>query len=387
MNMKKRILSLIIMIILMNIVSCGSVNSNAAAESTPASQSTSASQSSYADAVLQLNQFQNMSAIRYAGAEELAVLADKLYLYDLSVNAIKAETQKQDGWDADIGFYPVEGGYVVVGTNAAFEIECTFYDENLKRQSSLNIFRELELEPIFVREVAVSASGKLIAFSDIAGGLYLYSLEEKKLSNILTLEQPEVVCFLSNIAFSDQDKKIVFLGGKMNASGSNECIVGSIDLDGGNLHTAKGRDLSKMTAYSSFAIFGQEIPDEEPSGVALVYTLNTQELNQISLTEAEESTNIWGSQSGDYIGTTVCVEGKGWMIRVYETAGGTKVYEKLYACDTNLYRAPYLYIPDNADTLLLHLRSLEDNLIDKVEVFSISVSKAFIGFIKKIEVI
>lgn len=321
--------------------------------------------------VTRLNQFSGVSAISYASDHEIAVLADKLYLYDLGRNTVSAKTDRLKGWGEDIGFYAVDGGYAIVACNEKDELECTYYDTALNKQETVNIPHATNVEPIFVREIAVSADGKLIAISDISSGLYVFNRQTDTTNHILTLESSEKVAALSQIAFSDSDQMIVFIGQKVSAAtGKGESVYGSISIDGSHLNVGAGDDFEREFAYDTHVIFGQDIPDEQASGKAWVYSSISQKADSFLLAENSESTHLWGSYRGNYVGTTVYMQNEGWIIRIYETMSGNLIYEKFYAMDTNRYGTPQLYIFDDAKIVYLYFRPLGDNKTSEIDAIS-----------------
>lgn len=327
-----------------------------------------------AETVAQLNQFSDMIALRYVSDREVAVLADKLYLYGLTSNTVIANTDKSANWYDDFGFYPVKNGYAVVVCNEDSGPECIYYDKAFNKQETVNILKETNVEAVFVREIAVSADGQLIAVSSISKGLYIFNRLTGEVSHILTLEDSEKVCALSWIVFSDNDQKIVFTGQRISAaSGNGESIYGSISIDGSNLHIEAGNDHDKAIAYNTYVILGQDVPAEKASGEAVVYTPSTESTDKFSLTEKQESNHLFGSYQGEYFGTASLVKDKGWTIRIYETNSGNLVYDEFYEADTKQYFAPWIYIFDDMGTALLYFRPLGENTIGKID--SVSFAK------------
>lgn len=321
-----------------------------------------------------LNQFPNIAAIWYASDNKLAILADKLYLFDYVKNQIIAETNRLDNWDEIIGFYQVEGGYVVVaprysfkstGTEGAGEItdskmECIWLDKKLKQQTVVDISSKLKVHPNFAREVAISRNGQFIAVCTDSG-LYLYNKKTEKTKHIIRVDNTKIVASVSYIDFFGKDTKIVFLGCRFDSDGNMEAIIGSINLDGTNLYTSVEKDLETITSYDTFALLGQDIPKGAPSGKACILEADSRKVKEFPLEEQIESTNLWGSKKGSYYGTTVFKENKGWNIRIYEKNNGKMIYEKMYAEDTNKYRDPYLYILDDIGCVIMYFRPFGEN--------------------------
>lgn len=313
-----------------------------------------------AEAAQKLNQLPAIDAIRYAGGSRIAVLSDKLYLFDLSSNTITAETERNASWHGDFGFYPIADGYVVAATNEAMEMECVFFDEGLKKQDTMNLPQKTGLEPIFATDISISADGNLIAVNDFSKGLNIYHRQTGEVTPVLSLDSPETVAMIGQVAFCSQDQKIVFLGQNLK-NGEGESIWGSVENNGSGLHTETGKDLDTMFTSRENVLFGQDLPVDGPSGEACIYVPQTDMFNKISLKEKKESTTLGGSADGQFFASSICNSGHGWTIRVYDTNSGTLLYEQPYNCDTEQYRDPYLYIWDNAGVVMLFFRPLNSD--------------------------
>lgn len=319
-----------------------------------------------------LNRFSGMTAFYPVSKHQAAILADKLYLFDLSANEITARMETPAGWLEDLRIYPLNDGYAVVANNENSELECTYLDRDMNVQGKINFIRETGLEPIFPHNVSVSSDGKLLAVDDGTTGLYLFEPQTKKTEQILAFDNISTVAGLTQIAFTDHNQRIVFTGQRIpQNTDKGESIYGSVKLDGSDLFTEAGNDLSEVTAYDSVVLFGQEIPETEASGEAFIYRPASHLTARFLLTQTEESAHLWGSQEGRYYGASAKNK-DGWTVRLYKMDSGKEIYESNFSYDIEQYRNPRIYIFDTAEVMVLYFGPLGDNPDYKIEVVPFS---------------
>ena len=304
---------------------------------------------------------------------ETLIQSDKMYLFDLSSNEVTAEMEKPDAWKYGIDVYPLKDGYAVIADSADNGLECTWLDKELRVQNTLNICRTTGLEPIFTQNVSVSSDGNLLAIADT--GIWLFDVQTGEKKELLTCENPDTLCGLDKIAFTEHDKQIAFTGQRISQNtNKGETVYGSINIDGSDLFTEAGKDLSKLAAYDSNILFWQEVEDGDASGEACVYLPASHSTSQFPLVEKAESVRLWGSQEGGYFGSSVKNK-DGFTVRLYQTVDGNQVYESTYSYDPLQYRNPHIYIYDTAKIMLLQFDTYEDTQNYKIKVISFSENR------------
>ena len=301
---------------------------------------------------------------------ETLIQSDKMYLFDLSSNEVTAEMKKPDAWKYGIDVYPQKDGFAVIADSADNGLECTWLDKELRVQNTLNINRTTGLEPIFTQNVSVSSDGNLLAIADT--GIWLFDMQAGEKKELLTFENPDVLCGLDKIAFTEHDKQIAFTGQRISQNtNKGESVYGSINIDGSDLFAEAGKDLSKLAAYDSTVLFWQEVEDGDASGEACVYLPASHSISQFPLVEKAESVRLWGSQEGGYFGSSVKNK-DGFTVRLYQMTDGSRINESAYSYAPSQYMSPHIYIFDTAKVMILYFGPYGDNTDYKIEVVSFS---------------
>lgn len=341
---------------------------------------------------IKLNETEDMiEGLYYAGEDNLFLLADKLYLYNINKKAVVTEAERQPGLSS-MKVQKLEEGFAVVGTTGeekeevsawgaadgekikSYNMECTFYDKNLKKTDTFDIVKQMGIDVLNSSEVAVSTDGsKIVCIGQ--NGLYIYDRNKNKktcIVNTVNNENSEIRNMtFTNIAFADNSQKITFLSQNLGAdpdeNQQSESAYGIVNADGTGLVSYPGEDLAKLDAYKDTALMSQDIPLKGASGEAWVYYCIKQKLTKYTLEEKSESKNVWGSDTGQYFATSVRKDGEGWLIRIYDMNSGIKVYEKLYAFEnTDNYKEPYIRLFDTEKKILLFFRPMQDEIQSKL---------------------
>ena len=332
-----------------------------------------------------------IEGVYYAGEDNLFLIADKLYLYNINKKAVVTEAERQPGLSS-MKVLKLEEGFAVVGTTGeekeevsawgatdgekikSYNMECTFYDKNLKKTDTFDIVKQMGIDVLNSSEVAVSTDGLKIACIG-QNGLYIYDRNKNKktcIVNTVNNENSEIRNMtFTNIAFADNNQKITFLSQNLGAdpdeNQQSESAYGIVNADGTGLVSYPGEDLAKLDAYKDTALMSQDISLKGASGEAWVYHYIKQKLTKYTLEEKSESENVWGSDTGQYFATSIRKDGEGWLIRIYDMNSGIKVYEKLYAFEnTDNYKEPYIRLFDTEENFLLFFRPMQDEIQSKL---------------------
>ncbi len=338
----------------------------------------------------ELNQFQGMDEIQYAGEDKILVFADKIYLYELTGKRVIAETEypDSDGEYGDLRTWITDSGYViaykvfsetpksdnnttaVVGfggghIEGSYHIMYAYYDANLCMDKTIDV-TELEAELIFLYQTAPSRDGGRIAVCDRRKGIYVYDVNTHEKTEVLQVDENQddktagSLSWVSQIAFAENDSRIVFLGSCIENGESYTCY-GSVKTDGSGLSIHRGNKFDVMSVLSEYTIFSEDIQDDRASGEVWAYDPSGDSTQIIKTSEKIESNCVWGSDKGNYFVTAVEKENIGWELRLYDVRTGklvTKVYE---LGDTEAYRAPHIcYLEDRQMAVLLQ-RPYGDN--------------------------
>lgn len=223
--------------------------------------------------------------------------------------------------------------------------------------------------------VAVSENGAKIAAVDFSEGLYLCHVADGQKRQLLDLgdanpKDRQGITAINRIGFFGE--QIVFLSQNfelpIKENAQSYTAYGSIGIDGTNLIVEKGNEYGKLQQMPEAVLLSEDIPEKGPAGEAYLYQI--EEKGRISFSEKEESQNVFGSDYGNYIITSVNMEHKGWKIRLYQK-DGTMAKEEMYACkNTEDYMEPYLFFMEESNVLLLYLRPLGENDQYKIAVLS-----------------
>ena len=308
--------------------------------------------------------------LHFISNHEALIQSDKMYLFDLSSNEVTAEMEKPDAWKYGIDVYPLKDGYAVIADSADNGLECTWLNKELRVQNTLNISQATGLEPTFTKNVSVSSEGNLLAIADT--GIWLFDVQAGEKKELLNFENPDALCGLDKIAFTERDKQIAFAGQRISQNtNKSESVYGSINVDGTDLFTEAGKALSKLAAYDSTILFWQEVEDGDASGEACVYLPASHSTSRFPLAEKAESVRLWGSQEGGYFGSSVKNK-DGFTVRLYQMSDGSQIYESAYPYVPSQYMSPHIYIFDAAKVIILYFGPYGDNTDYKIEVISFS---------------
>ncbi|MBU5441516.1 transcriptional regulator [Paenibacillus sp. MSJ-34] len=330
--------------------------------------------------------------VYYADGSQVLILADKLYLYDLSSGTVAAETslQASDG----ILFHTVKNGFVAVGSkintgngsgglmaiDTGMEYSAVFYDRKLNKQSEFR-FGELlkDNEDILSLEaIAISADGTQAAYATL-NGLYLYDFLTKQKTTVVDLNGEDLkarsgVAVFEQIGFAGDDKTLAFKAQSFDIPAVPDKpsfdTCGTVNTDGSGLsnRTFDNYTCKELTAYNKQLILAEDFTI--PSGRVLVMDIPGGKTKMHKLTEKRESGFVSGSDSGRYFATTVS-DKTGWKIRVYETGSGKLQAEQRISGDgEELYMAnhPIVKIIDKTKTYIVLVGAKQAEIKTKVEV-------------------
>lgn len=318
-----------------------------------------------------LEQLEQIKTIQYAGDGRLLVYTDKLYLYDLAAGSILAEAENPADapYISGIRVFVLDAGYAVVNEDYQAHMICSFYDKKLNYEKQIDLTADLQADVNFVREVAVGRSGTELAVCE-NGGISLYHTDTGEKKEVLRIadisyEATDGLCSVTQVDFTADGQTLIFLGQQFSLPVRDGAMAhtaaGSIHIDGSDLAVFGVEQMDIMHGFSSHAIYSQELPDD-PAGEILVYLPDEKKLFPIALTEKGESSHAWPSDNGNFVATALCVEKKGWTIRLYETKTGRLLDEAFYECEnTENYRSPWLYYMEEQEFLLGFWRPYGDH--------------------------
>ena len=128
--------------------------------------------------------------IFYVAQNQVLILADKLYNYDLVTNSILYKTDIVNYSESE--FYKIEKGIAAIGTiNANSQkdnISIVLYDNSLKKTAEISSSMFVAENEFIAspQQVAVSDDGKNIAFATNLG-LYVYNIQTKTKATLIDL--------------------------------------------------------------------------------------------------------------------------------------------------------------------------------------------------------
>lgn len=333
-----------------------------------------------------LNRFSALDGIGYAGGGKILLFADKIYLYDLTVRKVAAETGYPDG-DASYGDFTTwmtDNGYVLAyqtfsrdqeprmyetivsnGTEGSRHTMFAYYDADLCLQKTVDV-TGLGAEVLFTNRAAPSKDGGRIAVCEIGKGISIYDLETLEKTEVLRTDKKDYAATtgsleVSRIAFAEDDNKIVFLG-NCNENGEGYKCIGSVNTDGSGLTVHKSNIFDVMSAYGHHAIFSEELPDDRAGGQVWVYYPSEDKTEVVQTSEKMESSYAWGSDKGNYFITAIEDEDTGWILRLYDVQTLKPVSTKIFELEnTEDYRDPHICYLEDLQTAVLLLRPYGDN--------------------------
>ncbi len=334
-----------------------------------------------------LNQFQGMDEIQYAGDNKILVFADKIYLYELTGQKVIAETEYPDsnGKYGNLKTWITDNGYVIayetfsqaqesetdtteiVGFDGgkvagSFHIMYAYYDANLCIDKTIDV-TALGTGAVFIHKTAPSGDGSRIVVCEPGKGISTYDVNTLTKIEVLSVdgEDNAGLCSVNQVAFAENDSRIVFLGDCIENGEGNKCY-GSVKTDGSDLSVHKGSTFEIMNVFTEHTIFSEELPDDRVSGQVWVYYPSKEHTQIIQMSEKMESNFVWGSDKGNYFVTAVENKNIGWVLRLYDIRTAELVSTKLYELEnTDAYRDPHICYLEDLQTAVLLQRPYGDN--------------------------
>lgn len=338
-----------------------------------------------------LNQFRGMDEIQYAGEDRILVFADKIYLYELTGQKVIAETEYPDskGLYGNLRTWITDSGYVIayktlsegqesetstteiIGVGGGeitggFQIMYAYYDANLRIDKIIDV-TALGGESAFIHKTAPSRDGNRVVVCESGKGISIYDVNTLTKIEVLSVNGKDNagltggLCSVSQVAFAENDSRIVFLGDYIENGEGNKCY-GSVKTDGSDLSVHKGNTFDIMNVFSEHTIFSEELPDDRVSGQVWVYYPSEDRTQIIQMSEKRESNLVYGSDKGNYFVTAVENENIGWVLRLYDIRTAELVSTKLYELEnTEAYRDPHICYLEEQQTAVLLQRPYGDN--------------------------
>ena len=322
------------------------------------------------------------------GPNVLVTTADTLYLYDLSRDAVAAQTETTPSARTYRAEYykPIQNGFVGLlldlnrqGNGSGFQsggsapnVSCVFYDLELNKIQEINVLEALsdamsEDDRRFgIHELSVidvSDDGSKIVVGSMSS-LYVYDIETKTGSQIIPASEnmiPGAVRFASN-------SRIAF-GGAYLPAGAPESIYsyGTVNTDGSDLkiHMPQGFRAGELPGVTdSFVLIGQDI--RAASGQLLLHPTDG-EARTIKLATSREGDMAYLSEDGTYFATAV--NGEKLAIRIYEMETGSLLAETFIAEEdiTLISRVPDVCILDSLRTAVVIYGQHVDTQIEVIQ--------------------
>lgn len=308
------------------------------------------------------------------GTNVLITTADTLYLYDLSQDAIAAQTQTAPGERSyrEEHYKPIQNGFVgllldlnrpgngsgLQSGGSAPNVTCVFYDAALNKIQEINVLEALsdamsEDDQRFgineLRAIDVSDDGSKIAVGGMSS-LYVYDRETKTGSQIISASEHMIP---GDVRFADNSR--IAFGGACLPAGAPESIYsyGTVNTNGSDLkiHTPQDFRAGELPgATDSFVLIGQDM--RAASGQLLLHPADG-EARTIKLATSREGDMAYLSEDGAYFATAVV--GEKLAIRIYDMATGSLLTEASIAEEdtTLISRMPDVRILDSLRTAVV----------------------------------
>lgn len=326
--------------------------------------------------------------IYYYNKNEVLVLGDKLYLYDLQTGNILYETKKPE-LELEM-YYPIDNGFAVIGRvyensggsgfiseSGRIETTCTFYDSKLNETGKISLTSLLG-ENEHVISHAISKDGTQLAIGT-SNGLYLYDIEKNKKATLVNLFDNNAanrfgLTIFDEVAFIRDDKVISFksqshdVPATIGKSSFDTC--GSIGIDGSGLSIIKTGDytVKEMTAYNSFVLYAEDFT--VPSGRLMIQDIASGKSKIVKTKTKKESGTVFGSDNGAYFATSV-IDKNTITVRVYDTKDGSLIVEKATKIESHYtWRTPKICVIDDLRTVIVLLGSRQDDIDTQCLIFS-----------------
>lgn len=330
--------------------------------------------------------------IDYADGNEIFIVADNLYLYNLDTGRVTAEIS-QGAFDQQ-RFQAIKNGYVAVEakispgnsngglltTDGGIAYNAIFYDRELNKESEFHFNTLLNgNETILSLEaIAFSADGTQAAYAT-SDGLYLYDFKKNQKTTVVDLKNDDYetrsgVVEIEQIGFTNEDKTLAFkaqsfdIPAVIGKPSFDTC--GTVNLDGSGLsnRTFDNYTCKELTAYNKLLLLAEDFT--MPSGRILVMEIPGGKTKLYTLIEKRESGFISGSDTGRYFATSLS-DKTGWKIRVYNTNTGKLEAEQRISSDGEaLYMAndPIVKIMDDTRTYIVLVGAKQAGIETKVVV-------------------
>lgn len=330
--------------------------------------------------------------IYYVNKNQILILADKLYLYNLLTGNIVSQTDKENLIEerycvlnngiAAIGFRTGgntdRSGFVVDSESDA--ISCVLYDNKLNKEMEINSEELIGKDEFFdfPDTMSVSKDGKKIVFATNAG-LYLYDINHKtkttlvdlldkdssKRSGLVGFDQVEFVNDDKMVVFKSQSFDVPAVVGKLSFD-----TYGTMNIDGSGLNVRKSTDyqVKQLIAYNTFAFFAEDFT--VPSGRLMIFDFSLGQSKLLKTKTQKESGNVLGSENGTFFATTG-IESGNIMVRVYDTKSNSMLMEKeIVKEDKYMERDPQVRIFDDMRTCIVLLGNTQKELSTQYLIFS-----------------
>lgn len=344
-----------------------------------------------------LHTIDHVSSVNYVGNNQLLVIADQMYLMNVSSGKLLAKNEIDESFLGRVKVYDNgEDGFAVISikneeTTGKKEntfsmtiggdtyISVRYYDETLQCTKEINVSDEWEINTMSIENVAMDRKGNLAIYDEDAGCLYYCNSVTKEKRKVLKAVRNRLIydkklefCISNGLEFTEDDKKLLFGVTCMDLSSGESSVdgYGSVDVNGENLFVESiGEEYSVMYHRDGKAIFSQSCGFTIPTGEIYVYDTADNSRKSVKLTSSEESDNVDLSDQGKLMATS-CVEGKNsWKLSFYDVETGelmqAKVYDKL---NTEQYINPRIFVFEELNIAILFIRTTEENCKDVLEV-------------------
>lgn len=343
-----------------------------------------------------LHTIDHVSSVNYVGNNQLLVIADQMYLMNVSSGKLLAKNEIDESFLGRVKVYDNgEDGFAVISikneeTTGKKEntfsmtiggdtyISVCYYDETLQCTKEINVSDAWEINTMSIENVAMDRKGNLAIYDEDAGCLYYCNSVTKEKRKVLKAVRNRLIydkklefCISNGLEFTADDK-LVFGATCMDLSSGESSVdgYGSVDVNGENLFVESiGEEYSVMYHRDGKAIFSQSCGFTIPTGEIYVYDTADNSRKSVKLTSSEESDNVDLSDQGKLMATS-CVEGKNsWKLSFYDVETGelmqTKVYDKW---NTEQYLNPRIFVFEELNLAILFIRTTEENGRDVLEV-------------------
>ena len=334
--------------------------------------------------------------IYYANGSNVLILADSLYLYDISTGSVIAETVRESFYEES--YFAIDNGIVVVGlkdsessNNGGLMVTsdmggaiCAIYNNNLEKVNEISgsIFMDAE-EFLFSSEhVTVSRDGTKIAYASDYG-LFIYDIQSGAKTKLIDLLDDNAahrsgLVMFDDVAFVNGDSMIAFKSQSLDVPAVNGKpsfdTYGTINIDGTELKANRNVEyaVKEMIAYDSLVFWAEDFT--VPSGRLMVWEIASKNTKILSLSTKKESGTVFGSSDGQYFATSALSQDglkDSLTVRVYDTNTGALVLEKTIS-DESAYmsREPEIRIIDGYNTCIVLLGNRQSDINTKVLTFN-----------------